>query len=119
MKGPDCDDEIAEARRTHAATFRLAADHHYQIPGTPHGRRLVVFERLDAPGRRRVAEPRPRPDFAGPVSEVTSAVEPDLQAWPARPAQRPGDPQARPGLLAGPRPIAEVLGASRTGSRRG
>src|SRR3954471_6845744 len=34
MKGPDCDSEIAEAGRSHAESFRLVADHAYQIPGT-------------------------------------------------------------------------------------
>ena len=49
MKGPDCDDEIAEARRSHDGLFRIVADHAYAIPGTTHERRLVVYERLDAP----------------------------------------------------------------------
>jgi 16S rRNA (guanine527-N7)-methyltransferase len=49
MKGPDCDDEIAEAARTHRGLFRRAADHKYTLPGSDHHRRLVVYERLDAP----------------------------------------------------------------------
>src|SRR4051812_41703213 len=32
MKGPDCDSEIAEAKQSHAGSFRLVADHAYQIP---------------------------------------------------------------------------------------
>ena len=47
MKGPECDQEIAEAAQTHAGSFRLAADHAYAIPGTDHRRRLVVYERLE------------------------------------------------------------------------
>jgi 16S rRNA (guanine527-N7)-methyltransferase len=46
MKGPGCDAEIDEARRSHADSFRLVAEHAYQIPGTPHERRLLVYERL-------------------------------------------------------------------------
>ncbi len=47
MKGPECDQEMAEAAETHAEAFRLAADHAYSIPGTEHRRRLVVYERLE------------------------------------------------------------------------
>mgnify|MGYP001016448554 CR=1 FL=1 len=46
MKGPDCDNEVAEARSSHASSFRLLADHSYAIPGTNHQRRLVVYERI-------------------------------------------------------------------------
>ncbi len=53
MKGPGCDPELAEAESTHVALFRLAADHAYTISGTPHRRRLVVFERLEAPAPSR------------------------------------------------------------------
>ncbi len=48
MKGPDCDLEKAEAERTLSEHFRLEADHAYEIPGTTHRRRLVIYERLDS-----------------------------------------------------------------------
>ena len=47
MKGPECDSEIAAAqqiaRRRRSGWWPTT---HYQIPGTPHERRLVVYERL-------------------------------------------------------------------------
>ncbi|WP_244420355.1 16S rRNA (guanine(527)-N(7))-methyltransferase RsmG [Isosphaera pallida] len=49
MKGPECDDEIAEAHQTHRTWFTLVNDHHYDIPGTEHRRRLVVYRRTSAP----------------------------------------------------------------------
>jgi 16S rRNA (guanine(527)-N(7))-methyltransferase RsmG len=49
MKGPGCADEIAAAQQAFAHGFRLYQDTAYSIPGTPHQRRLVVFERTDAP----------------------------------------------------------------------
>ena len=52
MKGPDCDSEIAEAGRSHAESFRLVADHAYQIPGTPHDRRLPPEHTFAAAVRR-------------------------------------------------------------------
>ncbi len=84
MKGPECDPEIAEADQTHAAAFRLAADHSYSIPGTEHRRRLVVFERLEQATVPEQAAARKhataqRIPFAGQVKEVTSASNPTFQ----------------------------------------
>ena len=79
MKGPECDDEVAAARQGHAALFRLAADHAYDIPGTTHRRRLAIFERLEgepAPPQRphqRAAE------FGGTIREITSAANPTFK----------------------------------------
>jgi len=56
MKGPHCDDEIAEAVARFAGRFRLIKDHHYGIPNSPHERRLIVFERTDSPPWARKAE---------------------------------------------------------------
>ena len=84
MKGPECDPEIADADQTHAAAFRLAADHSYSIPGTEHRRRLVVYERLEHVGvsgqaaTRKLATAQSVP-FDGPLKEVTSASNPTFQ----------------------------------------
>ena len=67
MKGPECGDEVVEAERSHADVFRLSADHAYAIPGTPHRRRLLVYERLEGeapslglgPGRAKPSRPLP------------------------------------------------------------
>ncbi len=76
MKGPQCDDEIEEAKTAHADLFRLAAVHAYTIAGTTHHRRLVVFERLEGePGGRAASRPARATrttGFAGPVREITS-----------------------------------------------
>src|SRR5262249_13477454 len=45
MKGPGCDPEIAEARDDQSLPFTLVHDFAYSIPGTPHLRRLVVYQR--------------------------------------------------------------------------
>ncbi|MCF8025880.1 MAG: 16S rRNA (guanine(527)-N(7))-methyltransferase RsmG [Desulfobacteraceae bacterium] len=52
MKGPHCDHEILEATKKFQNRFRLTEDIAYQIPGTSHHRRLVIFQRKDAPLRR-------------------------------------------------------------------
>ncbi len=45
MKGPACDDEIDSANRDYPGRFRLDSDHAYTILGTPHERRLVVYQK--------------------------------------------------------------------------
>lgn len=76
MKGPECDSEIIEAGDSHGESFRLRDDHAYEIPGTTHRRRLVVYERLDAPppdrsGRRSTASRASAADSA-PAREISS-----------------------------------------------
>ncbi len=78
MKGPECEDEVAEAAGSHAGLFRVVDDQPYAIPGTTHRRRLVVYERLDGDAPR---HPRARPaeeaiSFGGPIREITSATNP-------------------------------------------
>jgi len=46
MKGPHCDEEIAEARRDLGSAFQLEDDLAYTLPFSTHDRRLVTFRRL-------------------------------------------------------------------------
>ncbi|MEE4355039.1 MAG: 16S rRNA (guanine(527)-N(7))-methyltransferase RsmG [Desulfococcaceae bacterium] len=49
MKGPECDAELAAAKENFAQDYELLKDQFYNIPGTPHQRRMVVFRRISAP----------------------------------------------------------------------
>ena len=49
MKGPNCDDEIAEAKTALGNAFALEDDIAYRLPMSTHDRRLVTFRRLDDP----------------------------------------------------------------------
>ncbi len=49
MKGPDCAIEIAEAKEKNKSRFRFLRQIDYEIPHTPHARRLVLFQRVDQP----------------------------------------------------------------------
>ncbi len=49
MKGPRCDKEIELASKTFSSSYKLAEDIPYQIPHTPHRRRLVLFQRQIPP----------------------------------------------------------------------
>ena len=49
MKGPNCDPEIHEALQRFGEEYRLLQDLPYNIPNTPHQRRLVVFQRTGEP----------------------------------------------------------------------
>lgn len=107
MKGPGCDAEIAEARTTHAASFRLMADHAYAIPGTTHDRRLVIYERLAgavqvAPGwdREETTEVSAR--------DIISAANPTYRLAHDLLTGAGIRKQGR-ALMAGPRLIGEVL----------
>lgn len=106
MKGPECDGEIAEARQSHAGRFRLEADHAYQIPGTPHDRRLVVYERLEGPADE--AGTTVGAAFEGPIREVSSESNPTFKLCRDLLGGR-GIRKHGQALLSGPRPIAEVL----------
>jgi 16S rRNA (guanine527-N7)-methyltransferase len=103
MKGPDCDAEIREARQSHADRFRLVDDHAYQIPGTSHDRRVVVYERL-AP----VESVSLSPAFSGPIKDVASDANPAYKLAADLLTGRGIRKQGR-ALLAGPRVVKEVL----------
>ncbi len=109
MKGPDCDEEIAEARRTHAGLFRVVADHAYTIPGTPHHRRLVVYERTEAPAPVITrGDDEPNPAYEGLIRDVTSEANPTFRL--ARDLLTgKGIRKHGLSLVAGSRAVAEVL----------
>ncbi len=104
MKGPDCEAEIVEARSTHAETFRLVLDQSYQIPGTPHDRRLVVYERLEGDPDAKGATS----SYAGHVRELASESNPSykmaLDLLTGKGIRKHGR-----ALIAGVRVVAEVL----------
>jgi 16S rRNA (guanine527-N7)-methyltransferase len=112
MKGPQCDDEIEQAKTLHADLVRLAADHAYTIAGTTHHRRLVVFERLEgepsARARSGPARARRIAGFAGPVREIASdsnaTFQRCLELLSGQGIRKHGE-----ALLSGPRICAEVL----------
>jgi 16S rRNA (guanine527-N7)-methyltransferase len=54
MKGPNCTPEIQPALDQWGEYYELAADIAYELPKTPHERRLLVFRKL---------KPHPLPDF--------------------------------------------------------
>jgi 16S rRNA (guanine(527)-N(7))-methyltransferase RsmG len=116
MKGPGCDEEIADAAASHASSFRLAADHAYEIPGTPHQRRLVVYERLegsDEPSRAGRRESRSpvvaTVPFAGEVREIASASNPTFRRLRSL-LGGPGIREHGEAILAGTRIRDEVAG---------
>jgi len=49
MKGPGCDEELDRAVKRFSSAYLLEADIPYQIPNTPHRRRLVLFRRIVDP----------------------------------------------------------------------
>jgi 16S rRNA (guanine527-N7)-methyltransferase len=112
MKGPHCDDELAEARRSHAGIFQLEADHDYEIPGTPHRRRLLVFERVEgAPSVRKTGRTRAADTgaaFEGVIREITSTANPGFKHCREL-LGGPGIRKHGEAILAGARTASEML----------
>ena len=100
--------EIAEARSTHAESFRLVLDQSYQIPGTPHDRRLVVYEqRLEEVIRTRRGDAS---SYAGarPASSASES-NPSYKLALDLPDLAKGIRKHGRALIAGPRVVSEVL----------
>lgn len=49
MKGPGVDKEIAAAKAEFGQFYKLVDDIHYELPNTPHKRRLVIYEKIATP----------------------------------------------------------------------
>jgi 16S rRNA (guanine527-N7)-methyltransferase len=108
MKGPECDPEIAQAKETHAGLFRLAADHSYVIPGTPHVRRLVVYERLEGQGALVSPTGQSLAAYDGLVRPVSSETNPIFRLCRDVLTGRGMRKHGR-AILAGARLVPEVL----------
>ncbi len=46
MKGPQVDKEITLAKKEWGEVYRLVEDKHYELPKTPHKRRLLIYEKI-------------------------------------------------------------------------
>ncbi len=107
MKGPDCQDEIAEARQSHGDLFKLLVSHAYSIPGTTHERRLVVYERLNVPAPDR-SEEEPARVYDGPIRDVSSESNATIklarELLTGRGIRKHGQ-----AIFSGSRAVAEVL----------
>jgi 16S rRNA (guanine527-N7)-methyltransferase len=111
MKGPGCEGEIDAARASHARLFRLAEDHAYEIPCTPHLRRLVVYERLAddrTPERPNRVGRRSSAGFGGDVRDLNSSSNPTYRRLLAV-LGGPGLREHGEAILAGSRIRDEVL----------
>lgn len=104
MKGPRCEEEIAEASGRCGGRFRLVEDHPYRIPDSPHERRLVVYERIDSPAWARKAE-LIRENMAKTIeSESNETFKSLKKLLSAR-----GIRKQRQALVSGPKQVSEML----------
>lgn len=106
MKGPGCDPEIAEAEERFGERFALKTDLAYRLGQTHHQRRLVIFERLDAPRRAVADQAARRHRVLAIASEQNSRFKTLKKLLSGRGIKKAGQ-----ALLAGTRPIKEVLDA--------
>jgi 16S rRNA (guanine(527)-N(7))-methyltransferase RsmG len=105
MKGPHCGEEVRDAISRMGGRFRLTRDDHYRIPHTPHERRLVVFERVDAPPWARKAEFMDRRQLRIIESENNETFRDLKKLLTSRGVRKLGQ-----ALVSGPKQIAEILG---------
>lgn len=56
MKGPNVDPEIKAATKRFKGYFELIEDHKYELPETPHQRRLLVYQKIKTPPVEREIE---------------------------------------------------------------
>ena len=91
----------------------MSADHAYEIPGTPHRRRLVVFERLEGEASHNRATRRPETQpvtqFGGPVREISGP--------PTRRSSDAARFSAAPGFASTARRSWPALASARRSSR--
>ena len=105
MKGPECDAEMAEAANSESKRFKCVGDHAYHIPGTPHARRVLIYERLEGEA---LADTSTTVAYQGPIREVSSETNSVFRVCrdvlTGRGIRKHGQ-----AILAGPRQVAEVI----------
>lgn len=104
MKGPNCDDEVREARDLHQGDYVLELDRAYVIPHTEHQRRLIVFRRLTRPPAAIRGEAERRHPVRDLESDQNSLFKELKKLLTGRGVKKAGAT-----LVAGPRQVAEVL----------
>jgi len=106
MKGPRCDSEIEAAATRFSGSYRLLNDIAYTIPHTPHARRLVVFERTDAPPRVKKETAMSRHFFRSIESEQNDTFKEFKKLLTGKGIRKTGK-----ALIAGTKQVEEVLAA--------
>lgn len=104
MKGPDCDAEVDQAKEKFRTQFRLSRQIDYQIPHTPHARRLIVFERLDQPLRYRKAAAMKQHGFRHIESEQNSIFKDVKRLLTGR-----GIKKQQMALVSGSKQVLEIM----------
>ncbi len=108
MKGPGCAEEIISAQKINENSFKLVQDTAYTLGNTPHQRRLVVFERLDAPpavALARAVEKHRVKDLESPGNPTYKDLKKLLSAR--------GIKKQNQALVSGARLVADILAGHR------
>ncbi len=104
MKGPHCEDEIADAANRFSGQFLLEKDIAYRIPHTSHDRRLVVFKRLVPSGAEKKSSAMKKYTF----HEIESEQNPIFKTLKKLLTGR-GIKKHQMAIVAGTKPIHEIL----------
>lgn len=106
MKGPACEAEIEQALQACGGGFALVDHRAYRIGATANERRLVVFQRLDAPPRALAAQAARRHRILEITSEHNERFTGLKRMLNGRGIRKEGR-----ALLSGSRPVAEMMTA--------
>jgi len=106
MKGPQCDSEIDAALAKHKHQYSLTLDHAYRIGQTRHERRLVCFQRLDAPPSYFIEKASRRHK----IIEITSEQNPRFKSLKKLLSGR-GLKKTNQALLSGQKQVLETIDA--------
>jgi 16S rRNA (guanine(527)-N(7))-methyltransferase RsmG len=80
MKGPDCNDEIAQSKAVFGDDYRLAEDYPYTLPESTNHRRLLVYERMAIATRQGAGSDDEAIEvMSRPVREIASSSNPNYQ----------------------------------------
>lgn len=104
MKGPACENEIISAQKRFQGEYALILDRAYQIPETPHQRRLVVFRHLSEPIGKRKAFAAAKHSVRILESEKNALFREMRSLLSAR-----GIRKHRKAFVFGSRPVREVI----------
>jgi 16S rRNA (guanine527-N7)-methyltransferase len=104
MKGPHCDEEVGKATKKFASDYELVDDIPYQIPDTPHRRRLVLFRHKVDPVQTSAASGGPDKYRVKVIESESNAIFKNLRKLlGGRGVKKQGRT-----LVCGPRLVAEV-----------
>jgi 16S rRNA (guanine(527)-N(7))-methyltransferase RsmG len=104
MKGPQCEEEIAEALHSKGESYALEKNISYTLPGTRHHRKLVIFKKISTPKIQKNNGEKSERAFVG----ISSPANPSFKEWKSLLSGR-GIKKTGMALVSGSKIISEII----------